>query len=66
MRKFNALPTWLLTCLIRPFLPETHSLKMPISLHHWHAGRSDLCVTFDILLAANALFLPIFLFMLFN
>ena len=53
--KFTAFPTWLITVILRPFLPDDHLLKIYVSLPSWHKQRTSLCKWLDLFF-----FTPIF------
>ncbi len=48
MNHLDSLPTWLLTQLLRSFLPESHPWKHHFyTLKQWSQGATHLCHTFD-------------------
>ena len=61
-----AIPTWLLTKALTPFLPKEHSWKYRrFSLRDWAYGRTELTEKFDSvgwgLILAHGLIMPLFL-----
>jgi hypothetical protein len=46
--KLRALPTWILTNAITPFLCKGHPWRWRwFQLDDWHAGQTELCRKFD-------------------
>jgi hypothetical protein len=49
MRQLTSLPTWLLTRICCPCLPEDHPWRdRKFTLASWNTGQTDLCHLFDL------------------
>jgi len=42
MRKILTLPTWVLTLILKPFLPKEHPFKSKITLDDWSKNSTKL------------------------
>lgn len=62
MKALRALPTWLVTLVMLPFLPKTHPWHgRRFTLYDWYEHQTPLCRDFDFVMWINGVILALVL-----